>query len=93
MMSTWVLEEDLIQAVFDGLSDKDESDNNEDKKIYASLGAPTVRQADLMVANLGEDEGEDQNEQKNQFDHADLMAGSLGIAEVIKKTKNSVAHY
>ena len=61
--STRVLEEDLIQAVFDGLSDEDESDNDEDYEIYAFLGAPTVWRADLMVANLDEDEGKDQHEQ------------------------------
>ena len=33
-----------------------------------------------MVANLVEDEGKDQEEQEDQFDRADLMAGSLGIA-------------
>ena len=80
MASTQVLEEDLIQAIFDGLSEEDESDNDEDNEIYAFLGAPTVRRADLMVANLVEDEGEDQEEQEDQFDRADLMAGSLSIA-------------
>ena len=80
MASTRILEEDLIQAVFDGLSEEDESDNDEDNEIYAFLGAPTVRRADLMAANLAEDEGEDQEEQEDQFDHADLMAGCLSIA-------------
>ena len=65
MASTRILEEDLIQAVFDGLSEEDESDNDEDNEIYAFLGAPTVRRADLMVANLVEDEGEDQEEQED----------------------------
>jgi len=32
-----------------------------------------------MVANLGEDEGEDEAEQDDQFDCADLMASALGI--------------
>ena len=80
MASTRILEEDLIQAVFDGLSEEDESDNDEDNEIYAFLGAPTVRRADLMAANLVEDEGEDQEEQEDQFDRADLMAGCLSIA-------------
>ena len=78
--STRILEEDLIQAVFDGLSEEDESDNDEDNEIYAFLGAPTVWRADLMSANLAEDEGEDQEEQEDQFDRADLMAGCLNIA-------------
>ena len=33
-----------------------------------------------MAANLGEDKGEDQDEQEEQFHCADLMACSLGIA-------------
>ena len=49
MVSTRVLEEDLIQVVFDGLSEEDESDNDEDNEIYAFLGAPTVRRADLTL--------------------------------------------
>ena len=43
MASTRVLEEDLIQAIFDGFSE-DESDNyEEDNEIYVFLGALTVR--------------------------------------------------
>jgi len=72
--------EDLIQAVFNGLSDEDKSDNDGDNEIYAFLGAPMVPQADLMAANLGEDEDEDRNEWEDYFDQADLMAGSLGVA-------------
>ena len=56
MASTQVLEENLIQAVFNGLSDEDESDNDGDNEIYAYLGNPTVQRVDLMVVNLGEDE-------------------------------------
>jgi len=41
MASTWILEEDLIQAVFDGLSDEDES---------AFLGATMIPRADLIAA-------------------------------------------
>ena len=80
MASTRILEEDLIQAIFAGLSEEDESDNDEDSEIYAFLGAPTVRRVDLMAANLAEDEGEDQEEQVDQFDRANLMAGCLSIA-------------
>ena len=77
MASTRVLEEDLIiEAVFDGLSDENESDNDEDKEIYAFLSAPTVPRADLMATNFGEDG----DEQEDQSDRANLMAGSLGIA-------------
>jgi len=79
MASTRILEEDLVQAVFDGLSDEDESDNDESNEIYAFLGATTIPQADLMVANLGEDEGEDEAEREDQFDRADLMASALSI--------------
>ena len=57
-----VLEKDLIQAIFDGLSEEDESDNDEDNEIYAFLGTPTVRRVDLMTANLIEDKGEDQED-------------------------------
>ena len=56
------------------------SDGLCDNKIYAFLGALIVPRVDLMVANLGEDEDEDQNEQEDYFDHANLMASSLGIA-------------
>ena len=79
MASTRILEEDLVQAVFDGLSDEDESDNDESNEIYAFLGATMIPRADLMAANLGEDEGEDDAEREDQFDHADLMASALGI--------------
>ena len=68
--SSRILEEDLIKAVFDGLSDEDESDNEGEGNIYGFLGDPVLRRADLMAANLGEDKGEDQDE---QF-HCDLMA-------------------
>ena len=57
-----VLEKDLIQAIFDGLSEEDESDNDEDNEIYAFLGTLTVRRVDLMAANLIEDKGEDQED-------------------------------
>jgi len=79
MASTRILEEDLVQAVFDGLSDEDESDNDESNEIYAFLGATMIPRADLMAANLGEDEGEDEAEREDQFDRADLMASALGI--------------
>ena len=76
MAFTRILEEVLVQAVFDGLFDKDETDNDESNEI---LGATTIPQADLMAANLGEDEGEDEAEREDQFDRADLMASALGI--------------
>jgi len=71
MASTRILEEDLVQAEFDGLSDEDESDNNESNEIYSFLGATMIPRADLMVANLGEDEGDDKAEREDQFDRAD----------------------
>ena len=32
-----------------------------------------------MGANLGGDDGKDQDEQEDYFEHADLMAGSIGV--------------
>ena len=81
MASTRILEEDLVQAVFDGLSDEDESDNDESNEVYCFLGATVIPRADLMAANLGEDEGEDKAEREDQFDCADLMASALGIGK------------
>jgi len=60
-----------MDAVFDGLSDEDESDD-ESNEIYTFLGAITIPRAGLMAANLGEDEGEDEAEWEDQFDRADL---------------------
>jgi len=65
MASTRILEEDLVQVVFDGLSDEDESDNDESNEIYTFLDATTIPRADLMAANLGEDEGEDKAERED----------------------------
>ena len=76
MASRRVLE-NLIRAVFDGLSDDEESDDAGGNEIYASR---MVSQVDLMAANLGGDDGKDQDEQEDYFKHADLMVGSIGIA-------------
>ena len=76
MASTQILEEDVVQAIFDGLSDEDESDNDESNEIYTFLGATAILRADLMAANLGEDEGVDEAEWEDQFDRADLMASA-----------------
>jgi len=75
-----VLEEDLLDAVFDGLSDEDESDFDCDNEIHAFLGAPIVPREDLMMENLGDEDGDNPNEQEEHFVCADLMAGSLGVA-------------
>ena len=49
MASARISEEDLVQAVFDGLSDEDESDKDESNEIYTFLGATTIPRADLMA--------------------------------------------
>jgi len=75
-----VLEEDLLDAVFDGLCDEDESDFNCDNEIHTFLGMPIVPREDLMVANLGDEDGDNSTEQEEHFVQADLMTGSLGVA-------------
>jgi len=79
MASRRVLEEDLLDAVFDGLSDEDNSDLEGDDEIHAFLGARLVPRADLMAANLGEEGDDDPTDREEHFDRADLMAGSLGV--------------
>ena len=80
VMIFWrVLEEDLLDAVFDSLSDKDEGDFDCDNEIHV-LGEPIVLWEDLMAANLGEEDGNDPTKHEEHFDHSDLMAGPLDIA-------------
>jgi len=66
-MSSRIVLKDFIQAVFEWCSDEDDSDDDADDETYVLLGAPMVSQADLMVANLGEDDNEDQDAQEGYF--------------------------